>query len=107
MFLIDGVLWLAALPFRLVIWLVGMTTWTITLPFRVVWGILSFFGIGRILTLGILGAAGYALWRLVSDDEVPVPAPPPLDPVAGPAPSVPVDAGGSAPGTASATRAPA
>ena len=81
MFLINGVLWLAALPFRLVVWLVSLTVWTITLPLRIVWGVLSFIGIGRLLTLGILGAAGYALWRLISDDEAPAPVAPPLDPV--------------------------
>ena len=81
MFLINGVLWLVALPFRLVVWLVSLTVWTITLPLRIVWGVLSFIGIGRLLTLGILGAAGYALWRLISDDEAPAPVAPPLDPV--------------------------
>lgn len=81
MFLINGVLWLAALPFRLVVWLVSLTVWTVTLPLRIVWGVLSFIGIGRLLTLGILGAAGYALWRLISDDEAPAPVAPPLDPV--------------------------
>lgn len=81
MFLINGVLWIVALPFRLVVWLVSLTVWTITLPLRLVWGALSIIGIGRLLTLGILGAAGYALWRLVSDDEAPAPVAPPLDPV--------------------------
>jgi hypothetical protein len=81
MFLINGVLWLVALPFRLVMWLVSLTVWTITLPLRVIWSVISFIGIGRLLTLGILGAAGYALWRLIADDEVPAPVAPPLEPV--------------------------
>ena len=83
MFLINGVLWLVALPFRLVLWLVGLTVWTITLPLRLFWSIVSFIGVGRLLTLGILGAAGYALWRLISDDEPPAPVAPSLDPNAG------------------------
>jgi hypothetical protein len=81
MFLINGVLWLVALPFRIVLWLVSLTVWTISLPVRLAWGVMSFIGIGRLLTLGLLGAAGYALWRLVSDDEAPAPVAPPIDPV--------------------------
>ena len=79
MFLINGVLWLVALPFRIVLWLVSLTVWTISLPVRIAWGVVSFIGIGRLLTLGLLGAAGYALWRLVSDDEAPAPVAPPID----------------------------
>lgn len=81
MFLINSVLWLVALPFRIVLWLVSLTVWTISLPVRLAWGVMSFIGIGRLLTLGLLGAAGYALWRLVSDDEAPAPVAPPIDPV--------------------------
>jgi hypothetical protein len=79
MFLINGVLWLVSLPFRLVMSLVALTVWTITLPLRLIWGVLSLIGVGRLFTLAVLGVAGYALWRLVSDDEVPAPVPPPLD----------------------------
>lgn len=81
MFIINAVLWLAALPFRVVIWMVSLTLWVITLPFRVLWGLLSFVGIGRLITLGVLAGGGYALWRLVADDEEPAPIAPSLDPV--------------------------
>ena len=54
---------------------------SISLPVRLAWGVVSFISIGRLLTLGLLGAAGYALWRLVSDDEAPAPVAPPIDPV--------------------------
>ena len=49
MFLINGVLWLVALPFRIVLWLVSLTVWTISLPVRLAWGVVSFIGIGRLL----------------------------------------------------------
>jgi hypothetical protein len=74
MFLLKFLFWLIMLPFRLVLWLVGLTLWIITLPLRIVFGILGFIGFGRLLQLGFLAAAGYYFYRLVSqsaDDSMP------------------------------------
>lgn len=79
MFVLNGLLWIVSLPFRLVVWTVGLALWVVALPFRIVWSILSFFGIGRLLTFATLGIAGYALYRLVNDEDEPAPVAPPLD----------------------------
>ncbi len=86
MFVFNGLLWIVSLPFRVVIWTVGLALWVVALPFRIVWSVLSFFGIGRLLTFATLGVAGYALYRLVNDEDEPAPVAPPLDrtPVAAP-----------------------
>ena len=79
MFVLNGLLWIVSLPFRLIVWMVGLALWIVALPFRIVWSILSFFGIGRLLTFATLGIAGYALYRLVNDEDEPAPVAPPLD----------------------------
>lgn len=79
MFVLNGLMWIVSLPFRLIVWMVGLALWVVALPFRIVWSILSFFGIGRLLTFATLGIAGYALYRLVNDEDEPAPVAPPLD----------------------------
>ena len=59
--------WLVTLPFRLVLWVVGLALWVVTLPVRIVFGALGFVGLGRLLQLGVIAGLGYFFYRLVNE----------------------------------------
>jgi hypothetical protein len=59
--------WLLTLPFRLVLFVVGLALWLVVLPLRLLFGILGLFGLGRLTQLGIIVSLGYFLYRLVND----------------------------------------
>lgn len=67
MFLFRALWWLLLLPFRLVLFVVGLALWVLVLPLRLVFGVLGLFGLGRLLQLGIIVSLGYFFYRLVND----------------------------------------
>ena len=67
-FLIKLVWWVLTLPIRLALFAVGVAFWVLTLPLRIVFGILGFIGLTRLLQLGIVGAVGYVFYKLVNPD---------------------------------------
>jgi hypothetical protein len=67
MFLFRVLWWLLLLPFRLVLFVVGLALWVLVLPLRLVFCVLGLFGLGRLLQLGIIVSLGYFFYRLVND----------------------------------------
>ena len=67
MFLFRALWWLVSLPFRLVLFLLGLALWVLTLPLRIVFGVLGMIGFSRLLQVGVVAVIGYFLYRLVNE----------------------------------------